>query len=63
MGSVGKCVRMWGEVRGDVGRGVGKCRGSCVKVTKYVGVWGKHWGSPYIPPPHLSLPPPHHCFL
>ena len=30
-----KCVGVWGEVRGDVGRGVGKC----------VGVWGEMWGS------------------
>ena len=26
---MGKCVGVWGEVRGSVGRGVGKCIGVC----------------------------------
>ena len=35
---VGKCVGVWGEVRRDVGKGVGICGGG---VKKCVGVWGE----------------------
>ena len=36
-GDVGKCVRVWGEVRKDVW-------GGCGRVGKCVGVWGKDVG-------------------
>ena len=50
-GGEGKCVGVWGEVRGDVGRGVGGSELRCVwmgegrgvrgRMHECVGVWGR----------------------